>query len=97
MRDEVRQLIEMGPMPDSAEADVDRVARYERLIGSLSWPVTDEEARALVSVLGPDDGFGLAWSLVHAIETAPGWPLKDCLQDQENAWIRELRQRSGQS
>ncbi|MDB6032726.1 MAG: hypothetical protein JWM16_3064, partial [Verrucomicrobiales bacterium] len=34
---------------------------------------------ALVKVFGPDDYYGLAWSLLHLIESAPGWPLADCL------------------
>ena len=38
--------------------------------------------------------FGLAWSLLHAIETAPGWPLMDVLSNADNEWIERLRERS---
>jgi hypothetical protein len=61
--------------------------RYELFVTSIQKPVTDEEARILVGLFGPDDCFGLEWSLVGLVETAPGWPLADCLENTDNEWI----------
>jgi hypothetical protein len=54
-----------------------------------------DEAKALVELFGADDCFGLAWTLLHVIETAPGWPILDALGDTENQWIARLKQRAG--
>jgi hypothetical protein len=53
-----------------------------------------DEAKALVELFGADDCFGLAWTLLHAIETAPGRPILDALGDTENQWIARLKQRA---
>ena len=50
----------------------DLIGKYEKLILSIKKPVTDEEARVLVTVFGPDDSFGLVWPLVGLVESAPG-------------------------
>lgn len=75
LRPEVARLLDMGPLPDSATAATDstRLEDYQRLDG-IRKPVSDEEAWALAALFGPDDCFGLAWSVVHLIESAPGWP-----------------------
>ena len=57
-------------------------------------PVTDEEACALVKLFGSDDCVGLAWTLLHLIETAPGWPIESALIGLEGEWIRRLRERA---
>ena len=87
-------MIEAGPLPDEGLSNEQRLATYERLLQAISAPLTDDEARALVKLFGPDECFGLAWRLLHLIETAPGWPLKDCLSDQGGEWVRRLRERA---
>ena len=47
-----------------------------------------------VKLFGPDDCFGLAWTLLHLIETAPGWPVESALVDLESKWIDRLRERA---
>jgi hypothetical protein len=98
MRPEVNELAELGPMPCSETAVAknldDVLRRYEQLILSITKPITDEEARALISIFGEDDAFGLAWSVLNLIESAPGWPLIDVLVDRENRWVTLLRQRA---
>ena len=78
MRQAVLELGKLGPLPPSDQAVrenlQDLVEKYEKLIMSIEKPITDEEARVLVKVFGPDDCFGLVWPLVHLIESAPGWP-----------------------
>ncbi len=92
MRDEIRQLLMLGPLPD-ASADPDIIGTYESLLRRISPPLTDEEAKALITLFPADDDtcFGLVWRLVHLIETAPHWPLAECLQDVHKPWILHLR------
>ncbi|WP_327248657.1 hypothetical protein [Streptomyces sp. NBC_01320] len=71
MRPEVQTFVADGPLPDwdASEEAVDR--RYRQL-AMISRPVTPDEAAALATCFGPDDCYGVAWTLVHLIETAPG-------------------------
>ena len=75
MRQQVIELEKLGPLPSSDVAFRDNLQdllhKYCDLIESIERPVTDEEAKVLVGIFGPDD----------LIESAPGWPLEDCLQD----------------
>jgi hypothetical protein len=95
-REAIQALAEMGPLPAASVAaeDVLRLENYQRLLESVEKPITDEEARVLVRLFGPDDCFGLAWALVHLVESAPGWPLLDDVPDAENEWVQLLRERS---
>lgn len=97
IRQEVIELGRMGPLPESEKAVKENlqelISRYEKLIMSIKKPVTDEEARVLVTVFGSDDAFGLVWPLVSLVESAPGWPLAECLENNDNEWIRMLKQR----
>ena len=97
MRQAIKELEDMGPLPSYAVAmrpdQSAKIERYTQLIVSISKPVTDEEARLLVRLFGPDDCFELEKSLIHLIESAPGWPLWDCLEDASNEWIQMLRKR----
>jgi hypothetical protein len=94
MRPEVQRLVELGPLPSETGASPERVRRFEQFYRAIDRPVTDDEARALVALFGDDGCFGLASSVVNLIETAPGWPLKDCLTNTRNAWVAELRNRA---
>lgn len=93
MRDEVRQLVKLGPLPDEQSATEEQLGDIERWLLQISGPVSDEEARALVGLFGPDDCYGLAWTLLHLVETAPGWPLQDCLEAPGGEWGERLRGR----
>jgi hypothetical protein len=96
MRQEVLELLTMGALPDSSAAadDVLRLEEYQRLLGSITKPVSDEEAAALLGLFGPDDCFGLAWALVHLVESAPGWPLLDRLAGLDSEWVTLLVERA---
>lgn len=48
----------------------------------------------MVSLFGQDSCFGLAWSLLHLIETSPNWPLSDVLSNCSNEWVLRLRDRA---
>ncbi len=94
MRDEVKALVALGPFPPEPDATPEVVEHYERALKSIAKPVSDEEAGELAKVFGPDDCFGLAWSLLHLIETAPSWPLRNALATASPVWAEELKQRS---
>jgi hypothetical protein len=99
MRKEVIELGKMGALPpfqsilDNPEGEA-LLKKYEELITSIQPPITNDEARVLVGVLGPGDCFGVEWALIHLIETAPGWPLEDCLVDADSQGVAFLKQRA---
>ena len=98
MRREVIQLKELGPLPSCQSVLADPngealVKKYQDLIEAIAPPVTDAEARVLVGTFGPDECFELEWRLIRLIETAPNWPLRDCLMNSGNDWIALLKQR----
>lgn len=96
LRLEVQRLVELGPLPgtDSAVAGPETFKKYERLMGAVQAPITDDEAEALLHLFGPDDCFGLAWTLVQLIETSPRWPRMELIATSENTWIALLRERA---
>jgi hypothetical protein len=95
MRPEVEQLIRIGPLPASS-SDIATIKQWQRAVEKITPPLSDEEATALAGLFPPieDECYGLAWTLVHLVESAPHWPLKECLQDGANPWIVGFRQRA---
>ena len=93
IRDEIVELNALGPLPSEDSADIELLRKYETLIKAITRPITDDEARVLVRLFGQDGCFGLASSLMHLIETSPGWPLEDCLRVDDNEWVIEMRNR----
>ncbi|MET8790412.1 hypothetical protein [Streptomyces pseudogriseolus] len=61
---------------------------------AISKPVTGEEARALVSCFGPDDCYGVAWTLLHLIETGPNPVLTTDPGPDANEWHQRLYNRA---
>ncbi|WP_156373250.1 hypothetical protein [Pseudorhodoferax sp. Leaf267] len=94
MRPEIERLLQLGPLPAESEASIEHLRQLEEALHSVAKPVSDEEARALVKLFGPDNCFGLAWSFLHLIESASGWPLVDCLASSDNDWVASLRDRA---
>ena len=94
MRAAVRNLIALGQLPAESSATAEGVRQFEEALHSIDPPLTDSEAEALVPLFGPDTCFGLSWSLVHLIETAPGWPIEACLASGQSAWVERLRERA---
>lgn len=92
IRNEVAALAALGTLLSARSADGAKLHEQERLLGSIQKPVTDDEAKLLVKLFGPDDCYGLAWTLLHLIESAPGWPIVECLQSSDNEWLRRLRE-----
>jgi hypothetical protein len=95
MRAAIHRLAALGSLPASDDADAGQLDAYQQLLDGLRPPVSDAEAEVLTGLFPPDrdDCYGRAWTLVHLVETAPGWPLPSCLQ-RSDGWIGYLRQRA---
>jgi hypothetical protein len=95
IRSQVAGLIAKGPM-SSSSSGVDQIKAWQETLGKIAPPLSDDEAAALTGLFPTqdEDCFGLAWSLIHLIETAPHWPLERCLADSTNPWVLRLRQRA---
>jgi hypothetical protein len=94
IRPEIQQLVNWGAFPSSKEIVLENVKEQENLLHAIKPPISDEEARQLANLFGPDDYFGMAWSLVHLIESASSWPIKECLTDSSNEWVKRLVERA---
>ena len=94
VRTEIAELEQLGPLPSEDDADVTQFANIEALCRAIAKPITDNEACVLVELFGPDGCYGLASSFMHLIETAPVWPLRDCLAQLNSDWKIELRNRA---
>jgi len=97
VRNEVEELSRMGPPPSEEESIRNPspiLEKYQQLLQSIEKPVTDEEASVLTGIFGIDGCFGMGWTLLHLIETAPNWPIEECLDNSGNEWIDMLRDRA---
>lgn len=93
MRPEVQAFLADGPLPDENASEEVIGTRVQQL-HAIAGPVTGEEARALVSCFGPDDCYGVAWTLLHLIETGPNPVLAADPGPDANAWHRRLHGRA---
>lgn len=70
VRRQVQAFVTDGPLP-AWDADEEEIDMPVEQLEAIPKPVTGEEARALVSCFDPDDCYGVAWTLLHLIETGP--------------------------
>jgi hypothetical protein len=82
VRHAVHELLSLGGLPSENTASENELALWEEKLALLPSPLTTDEARALAGLLGEDYCFGLAWTLIHAIETA-GTDVVDGQPDRE--------------
>jgi hypothetical protein len=94
IRQAVRDLLDLGPLPSEDTEDERVFDLYYEHLSRISEPVSNEEAEALATLFGPDDCFGVAWTLLHLIETAPEWVPSETPQPGENEWLEGLRRRA---
>lgn len=85
MRISVQNFVALGRLP-AETAGSSEIAEHERALEAIEPPLADGEAKALLSCFGPDDCFGLAWSLVHLIETSPTPFPASCPASCANKW-----------
>ncbi len=96
VRDVIKELAALGRFPRSEGANVDTLRQQGTLLAAIQRPLSPEEARILVGLFGPDTYDGLAWTLLHLVETTPGWPLEECLAAMESGeWRERMRERAG--
>ena len=94
VRREVQDLIDAGPFPPEDQATEEQLVTIQQRLERIPRPVTDDEARALTTAFGPDNCYGLSWTLLHLIETAPGTPTADPTLDRDDEWTRLLADRT---
>jgi len=94
MRSSVTQLVALGKFPREQGAIAAHVQEFEDALRKIQPPATKEEAIALLAVFGQDGCFGLAWSLVHLIESAPGWPFPEAQLHAANPWVKTMLERA---
>ncbi|MEV0742006.1 hypothetical protein AB0I51_40090 [Streptomyces sp. NPDC050549] len=94
MSPEVRTFVAGGPLPDW-DASEEENDRRDRQLVAIPKPVTAEEALVLVSCFGPDDCYGVAWTLLHLIETGPNPVLTARPAHDATEWHQRLYDRAG--
>lgn len=94
VRPEIKKLVSLGTFPPSNQVDAELVKSQESLLREIQSPISDDEARLLLRLFGPDDYFGLAWTILHLVESAPSWPITASLSDAKNEWILRLKERA---
>ena len=69
IRPEIRQLVELGPLPSTevATASPARLIAFQRVLERIAKPVSMDEAAALTRLFGPDESFGLAWDCCRRV------------------------------
>lgn len=92
VRQEINEFVAAGALP-SESADTQAIAEAGRLLERIVRPVTDDEAQELVAAFGDDECYGLGWTLLHLIETAPGAQQTRYLGNAENYWVARLNER----
>jgi hypothetical protein len=90
MQKAIKNLLSLGKLPREENVEEDRLKQYERLLGLIQCPVTVDEAVALLAMFGDDDCYGLAWTLLHIIETAPIHQLIPALVSSKNEWAQRI-------
>jgi hypothetical protein len=93
IRAEVKHMADLGPLPDSSAHEA-VIQAHEDALAAMAEPLTAEEARALLACFGQEDCFGLAWTLLHLLETAPDPPLDAKPGADANPWLHMLWKRA---
>ena len=94
LRPEVQAFVGDGPLPDW-DSGAEEIGRRNEQLMAVPRPVTGEEAKALVACFGPDDCYGVAWTLLHLIETGPNpvqtiQPAPDANEWEHRLWARAV-------
>ncbi len=88
-QDAVSRLCSLVPkLADDLEPE--QLAAAMQLLDNLAHPLLPDDIRALMGLL-PAEGdlaHGLNWTILHAIEASPDWPLWDTLTDRDSEWVR---------
>nr|WP_228454633.1 hypothetical protein [Streptomyces alkaliphilus] len=85
-------MINSGTLP-SQEAGEEEIRNAQELLEGVTPPVSDEEAVRLATFFGPDECYGLAWTLLHLVESAPGAASATYPNPGVNEWVDLLNTR----
>jgi hypothetical protein len=88
IRKAVEDFVRLGQLPESSVATEHDVDQRVAMLKAIVTPLTDEEALALAESFGPDECFGVAWTLLHLIETAPSHPRPPEAIFRRSEWLR---------
>lgn len=92
MRDAVKELVTLGKLPRE-DVGAEIIAQVESALHKIVPPLTDQEAEALLQCFGDDECYGLAWTLLHLIETsATPYPLA-APSGEDSIWLTILYER----
>lgn len=95
VRQSVLDLAGLGPLPPSDHTTPEAVDQWYDRLTAITRPVNEAEALILLTLFGPDDCFGVAWSLLHLIETCKsGVPIYSKPSIDANEWLVRLWDRS---
>ncbi|NUF50249.1 hypothetical protein [Gilliamella sp. ESL0250] len=94
MRQSVNELIKMGPLPSETCSDIDFIQKYQNILHSIQPPLSNEEATKLITLFGKDESYGLAWTLLHLIESSADFSIDKQLLKNTNPWIELLLKRT---
>lgn len=86
----VARILNLGPLPGSEEATESILKEFEAALEGVSRPLSHSESIALLASFGDDDCFGLAWTLLHLMETAPPPLLENEPDSSANEWVWRL-------
>ncbi|MBB5872536.1 hypothetical protein F4553_005970 [Allocatelliglobosispora scoriae] len=96
IRPEVIEFCRLGPLPselDNSEGSDEALEEIEEALHAIGKPVTNEEAHVLLASFGEDNCFGLAWTLLHLVESSPDSAVTEEPQPGENMWMFRLWKR----
>jgi hypothetical protein len=65
----------------------------QSVLEAIAAPLSDEEAQLMLGIFGDDTCFGVAWTVLHLIETAPSALTAEYATNAENYWVRRLEER----
>jgi hypothetical protein len=96
VRNCVSQLIALGRLPAENAATTDQLRQFEAAVSGISVPVSSEEAVALLDIFPPSEEscFGIAWSLLHLVESCAKWPVSELGSRVPNYWTERLIERA---
>ena len=96
MRESVIQFTSLGRLPEEETAEVAQLQEFESALNAIERPVSKQEAVELLCSFptGEHSCFGLAWSLLHLIETAPDWPYREARLHGANPWVKTMLERA---
>ncbi len=91
IRDEIKQLMALGALPDESSYDIPdgMVEKYEHLLNQITPPLSASEAFKLITLLPKKACFGLETHIIRLLESTDGWPLTDAIRQCPSNKLKE--------